>query len=139
MTALKNLLLTSLPLALALGGGCATDPAPTDRSDTCRDGKCDDLDLPDSEVAASPCDGVMVDASGRGNSKVAGRLNDPLANSVFKVGEDCPTSFADIMDKLRLNDNEGCAEETSGIKTRVVSETAQATGAPTSWSSRSSV
>lgn len=134
MTNLRTILLASLPLAsLAFVGGCGTEKTTTDESDSCRDGKCDDLDLPDSEITASPCDGVMVDASGRGNSKVAGRLNDPLANSVFKPGEDCPTSFADIMDKLRQNDNQGCADETSGIKTRVVSETAQATGAPTSY------
>jgi hypothetical protein len=75
----------------------------------------------------------MVDASGRNNRKVAGRLNDPFANFALKVGEDCPTSFAEIMDKLRANDTEDCPDEESGIQTRVVTETAQAVGEPTNY------
>lgn len=131
---LKDLLLASLPLSLAIGVGCSSNSTPKNtENNSCRDGKCDDLDLPDSEVPDSPCDGIMIDASGRNNAKVAGRLNDPLANFAFKVGEDCPVNFADIMDKLRLNDNENCPDEESGIETRVVTETAQALDQPTSY------
>jgi hypothetical protein len=75
----------------------------------------------------------MVDASGRNNRKIAGRLNDPLANLAFKTGDDCPRSFQDIMAKLRLTDKEGCPDESSGINTRVVSETAQAMDTPTNY------
>ena len=115
-----------------MGIGCSSD-SKTPTSESCRGDKCDDLDLPDAEIAASPCDGFMLDASGRNNRKVAGRLNDPLANLVFKAGDDCPRSFADIMAKLRLTDKEGCPDEESGINTRVVSETAQALDMPTSY------
>lgn len=134
MKLLKNILLTTLPLTLAFGIGCSSDNGNTGPdADSCRGDKCDDLDLPDSEVADSPCDGIMIDESGRGNAKVAARLDDPLANFVFKTGEDCPVTFQDIMAKLRLNDTEGCADEESGISTRAVSETAQAAGEATSY------
>ncbi len=132
MKLLRNIFLAILPLTLAMGIGCSSDSAGS-ASESCRGEKCDDLELPDSEVAASPCDGFMIDASGRNHRKVAGRLNDPLANLAFKVGAECPRSFGDIMAKLRLTDKEGCPDEESGINTRVVSETAQATGMPTSY------
>ncbi len=130
MTFFRKTLLASLPLALLLS--CSSD-APKETQDSCRGGRCDELDKPDSEVDPSPCDGIMIDESGRGNQRIAGRLNDPLANFAFKSGDDCPTTFKDIMAKLRINDKEGCADEKSGITTRVVSETAQAADAPTSY------
>jgi hypothetical protein len=132
MKLLNKVLLASLPLTLAMGIGCSSDST-TPPSESCRGDKCDDLDLPDSEIADSPCDGFMLDASGRNNRKVAGRLNDPLANLVFKTGDDCPRSFGEIMAKLRLTDTEGCADAESGINTRVVSETAQALDTPTNY------
>lgn len=132
MKLLNNVLLASLPLTLAMGIGCSSDSTPS-TPDSCRGDKCDDLDLPDSEIPDSPCDGVMLDASGRNNRKVAGRLNDPLANLAFKTGDDCPRTYAEIMAKLRLTDKENCPDEESGITTRVISETAQAMDMPTNY------
>ncbi len=133
MKLIKNVLLASLPIALAMGGGCSSDGGSSTMPDSCRGDRCDDLDLPDSEVPDSPCDGLMIDASGRNNRKIAGRLNDPLANLAFKTGDDCPRSFADIMAKMRLTDTEGCPNADSGIVTRVVSETAQAMDQATNY------
>jgi len=127
---LKNFVLAASLIALPASLiGCATPDGGDD--DTCADGRCDDV--PDSEVPPSPCDGIMVDDSGRGNKKVAGRLNDPVAKLVFRAGDNCPTSFQDVMAKLRETDKEGCPNESDGIQTRVVSETAQASGTPTSY------
>lgn len=133
---LRHLALLSLAPLLGLStAACGGDPDPAGDGDSCRTGKCDDLDKPDSEVPDSPCDGVLVDESGRGNQKVAGRLNDPVADMVFKAGDDCPTSFQDILAKLRQNDTENCDPETegAGMVTRAVSETAQPTGEPTDY------
>lgn len=134
MTTLRTLAALSI-LALPLAACSAGDPGPTDDDSSCRTGKCDDLDKPDSEVPDSPCDGVLVDESGRDNQKVAGRLNDPLANFAFKTGDDCPVTLQDIIAKLKANDTEGCdpATEGAGLMTRFISETAQATGTPTNY------
>jgi hypothetical protein len=121
-----------ITLALSLGTtSCANDSAatPGEDSPTCSGGKCDGpLDLPDSEIAASPCDGVMVDLSGRNNGKVAGRLNDPIANAVLKTGTTCPTTFKEILAKLREADKAQCPDTSQGLSTRIISETAQLTG-----------
>ena len=122
MSNLKNLLLAASLFAPSLLASCA---APIEGDDDCSEGKCDDV--PDSEVPASPCDGKIEDVSGANHSKVIGRNNDPLAKLAF-MGEGCPTSFEDIMAKLRQTDKEGCAGEKDGISTRLVSETAQASG-----------
>ncbi len=121
-----------LAIPALLAGACAAeDPGQADAD--CSDGSCDELDKPDSEIPDSPCDGKLVDKSGRRNQKVAGRLNDPLAQKAFRAGTDCPTSFQAIMAKLRQTDADGCAGPRDGIATRGVSETAQASGAPTEY------
>ncbi len=120
------------PFLLALPG-CGSDGPSTTGGD-CTGDKCDDLlDLPDSEIAPSACDGMMHDLSGRGNQRVAGRVNDPVAKMLWQGQDGCPSSFQDIMAKLREVDGEGCEEERSGIKTRVVTETAQLADMPTSY------
>jgi hypothetical protein len=124
---MKNSFLAFTLAAASSLFGCAAPEGDFD----CSDGKCDDI--PDSEVPASPCDGTMVDHSGAGNKKVAGRLNDPVAKLVFREGDSCPTTFQDIMAKLRETDTEGCEGEKDGIVTRLVSETAQAAGEPTGY------
>jgi hypothetical protein len=129
MTKLSKILMVSLAPLLAVG--CSSSGGGGDPS--CTGAKCDDLDKPDSEIEDSPCDGLLVDHSGRGHDKVAGRLNDPVATKVFRAGDDCPVTFADIMAKLRVNDNQNCPDARSGITTRVVTETAQAMGTPTSY------
>ncbi len=127
---IKNLVLAASLLAVpSLTASCAT---PTDDGDgECADGRCDDR--PDSEIPDSVCDGIMVDHSGRGNQKVAGRLEDPVAKLAFREGESCPKTFQDIMQKLRETDKEGCAGEQDGISTRLISETAQPAGKATDY------
>ena len=125
----KNLLL--LLAAATLVPAISACGVPEAGDGDCSDGKCDDP--PDSEIEDTICDGVMVDHSGKGFQKVAGRLNDPVAQAVFRTGDTCPTSFREIMQKLRENDKEGCAGEKDGISTRLVSETAQPSGRATSY------
>ncbi len=60
-------------------------------------------------------------------------VGDPLAKAVWHTDDSCPTSFSEIMDKLRKNDKEGCPNEADGIETRLISETAQASGKATSY------
>jgi hypothetical protein len=128
----KPILATLGAVALGLlSTACASDDASTPEEElpTCDSGKCDGpLDLPDSEIAATPCDGVMVDLSGRKNRKVAGRLNDPIANAVLKAGTSCPTTFTAILAKLREADKAKCPDTSQGLSTRMISETAQLTG-----------
>lgn len=128
----RTLLFAALGVSLALPGCAGEGPTVDGR---CRDGKCDDLDKPDDEVEDTPCDGIMVDMSGRNNGKVAGRLNDPVAQLAFRNGDNCPTTYQDIIAKLRANDTEGCDPNTegAGMVTRLISETAQAMGMPTSY------
>ncbi len=126
----------SLPLLLSLlVAGAASCASEGDSSSTCEGAKCDTLDLPESEVPASPCDGILVDKSGRRlQGKIAGRLQDPLSKLVFRAGDDCPTNFTEIMKKLNA------AAEQDGVscnnrRTMMVSETAQALGEATSYRS----
>ncbi len=135
MRSLGKLFAILAPLALAAPvlatAACGSDTGPS--SDSCTGDKCDDLDLPDSEIPDSACDGVMRDVSGRRNAKVAGRLHDPVAQLLWHNTESCPTTYQDIMAKLREVDNDGCSGERDGIRTRVVSETAQLADEPTSY------
>jgi len=133
MRSLTNLVTLCLAPALSLHVGCAAESVGDGDAD-CTGAKCDDLDKPDSEVEDTPCDGIMVDKSGRGNEKVAGRLHDPMANAVFRAGDDCPVTFQDMVAKLRVNDAEGCdGDPGAGMVSRAISETAQVTGAPTNY------
>jgi hypothetical protein len=121
----------AVTLSGILAAACAGDQ--DDDDSTCSGSKCDSLD--DSEVPASPCDGVLLDRSGRKNSdgspieRVAGRLGDPLATMVYRTEGGCPTSFADIMQKLQQEDAADCVDDgftaTAGLNTRVVTEQAQ--------------
>jgi hypothetical protein len=122
--------LLSLPLA-----GCAAESGGGGGGSCVEGEKCDDLDLPDAEVPDSPCDGAMVDKSGRGNGKVAGRLHDPLANAVFNSGDGCPETFQDILAKLKKVDTADCqgTGDGAGQITRAISETAQLAASPTSY------
>jgi hypothetical protein len=91
------------------------------------EGKCD---VADDKVPATPCDGTVVDLSGKGHQKVAGRTKDPFSKLVMQTGDSCPTTFSDIMAKLQETDNVGdCKDpESDGVMTRLISETAQASG-----------
>jgi hypothetical protein len=120
--------------SLIAPAGCSSSSS-SDVKD-CSEGKCDSL--PDSEVPDSPCDGVIKDMSGRGNQKVAGRLNDDFAQQVMNTGNRCPTNFSDIIKKFEKNDKFDCDDDgstTPVIVTEFVSETAQALGKPTDYRS----
>ena len=125
-SALAIAFLSALSLAACAAEG--GDPGETE----CDGDKCDDLDKPDSAIPDSPCDGIMVDKSGRGNEKVAGRLHDPMADAVFRSGDDCPVTFQDMVAKLQVNDAEDCTN-TNGMLTRAISETAQLAAKATSY------
>jgi hypothetical protein len=123
-------LVNILGVTVLVVGGCGS--AGEDASD-CSDGKCD---VPDSEVPPSPCDGLITDRSGAGHQKVAGRNNDFFAKLVLRPDGGCPTTVPEIMKKLRQTDTEGaCAsgEPGAGMRTTLVSETAEATGMPTQY------
>jgi hypothetical protein len=116
--------------AVAAMMGCAVEGEPGDAA--CAHGKCDLEDVPDSQVPATPCDGVLVDKSGRGLKRVAGRLNDPLADLVLTPGPGCPTTYAAILERLLAADERGCAD-VGGLFSRAVSETAQLLERPTDY------
>jgi hypothetical protein len=117
-------------LALAAAAfGCA--PADDGADPMCTGDKCDEVD---GEAAKTACDGKFVDRSGRATKVKPGSLNDPIAKLVFKTGETCPLSFADVVAKLRETDKTGCeAGGGAGMKTRVVSERSQVLGKPDSY------
>lgn len=91
-------------------------------------GKGDDLNQ------GGICAGKIIDKTvgddGQDVIDLEGRT-DILAQLVLKASgsaDDCPTSYAEIMAKLREVDKENCAEAQDGIRTAVVSETAQVLG-----------
>jgi hypothetical protein len=122
--------LGALTLSLFTNACASDDPPPEEDVPSCDGGKCDGLDLPETAIAATPCDGIMIDKSGRNAKKVAGRLNDPIANAVFKKGTSCPTTYKEILAKLREADKAKCPDTSQGLSTRLISETGQLTGQP---------
>ena len=83
----------------------------------CVGGKCDEVAPEDFSCQE------LVDQSGRGGN-VLEQLSDPFAEFALKRGpEGCPTSFAQAMERLRLNDTEGCPDAGSGMTTKFISET----------------
>jgi hypothetical protein len=126
----------ALLFGIMLSAACAQEGG---RTDPCADGKCDATEdrLDDRDVPASACDGVVIDRSGRTNSdgtpiaRVVGRLDDPLANLVYKTPGGCPITADAIMNKLATTDATSCLTGSGaigGLQTRVVSEQAQLTG-----------
>jgi hypothetical protein len=132
MKTIKPIVATLGAITLSLfTNACASDDLPTEEQvPSCDGGKCDGLDLPETAIAATPCDGIMIDKSGRNAKKVAGRLNDPIANAVFKKGTSCPTTYKEILAKLREADKAKCPDTSQGLSTRLISETGQLTGQP---------
>jgi len=121
----KLLSILAVPLmALQLNCSASGDDA------NCEGAKCDDND----DIEVSPCDALTNDRSGRNlQGSIPGRFGDPLAMLVLRAGDTCPTSFSDVMAKLRETDAEGCTDERSGIGTMVVSETSQILGEADSY------
>jgi hypothetical protein len=135
MSQSRQIALVVAALLTVMAVGCSQ---PTDHSGSCVGGKCDEI--PDDQVPDSPCDGVIKDLSGAGHGKVAGRNHDKFAKLVMRTGDDCPTTFQDIMAKLRVVTAEAtgpggeCSGENgAGVVTRGISETAQAMGKPTDY------
>jgi hypothetical protein len=79
----------------------------------------------DAEQGDAPC----VVLSEEGGALDLSQRNDVLANAVLKTGTTCPTTYAEVMAKLRVNDadDSACKVENpkGGINSMVVSETAQ--------------
>jgi hypothetical protein len=91
--------------------------------------------VPDAGVGEpTACDDVVVDQSGANRANVLRSLSDPFVNHVYKQGDTCPTTFDAIMEKLAETDTAGCTPRidvifgNSGVRTRIVSETAQPRG-----------
>lgn len=108
-------------LALLLPLACAAESGTPEAGPACRGAKCD------AASGTSECD--VVNRSGAGGA-LADVLNhnDPLANAIFKSGETCPSSYAELVEKLDKFDNENCS-----MRTAAVSETAQVRGEATSY------
>ncbi|HET6610516.1 MAG TPA: hypothetical protein VFG83_00930 [Kofleriaceae bacterium] len=123
LTALAAASLATVGVTACGGGGAADDP-------TCDNGKCDEV--PDDQVPESPCDGILKDLSGANHQRVAGRNDDAIAKLALMTGDTCPTSFTEIMAKLKENDT--CTSG-DGLRTRLVSETAQLMDMPTNYRS----
>lgn len=96
-------------------------------------GKGDDL------ADAGICAGKVLDKSvGDDGEEEAdlSELGDPFARLVLQAEGDpdtCPTTYGEIMAKLREVDKEGCEGPRDGIRSAVVSETAQVMGKPDSY------
>src|SRR5262245_33679685 len=129
-------------LSLALSGCSGPESDPSE----CAGGKCDDVDEPDSKFKAHPCDGVFADESGRNVKRFVNRLKDPLIDKVYRgitKAEDCPTTYAEILARLRVADKANCVDsfddlkekERKGLLTSLISETAQVAGEATSYRS----
>jgi hypothetical protein len=117
-----------LLLAAALAA-CA--PVDDGADPSCTGDKCDDVDTPAPRTA---CDDAFVDLSGRATRVEPGSLDDAIARTIFKSGDDCPLSFPEVVAKMRATDRAGCeAGGGAGMKTRLVSERSQILGRPDSY------
>ncbi len=115
--------LLALILPLACDDGSSSGPEGVG-------GKADGL------TPGTVCKGAVIDKTvGDGGSDPfdVSQLADPFAQLVLLQGGECPTSFAEVMDRLRETDKEGCDGARDGIRTAIVSETAQAMNRPDSY------
>ncbi len=116
---LTMLLALGLTAAAAVGCGDATEEPGENAANNGPGGKADENDGPAPCTVVSE-EGAQLDLSQR---------NDVIANTVLKSGEGCPTTFAEIMDKLRKTDadDSSCKVDNveGGISSMIVSERAQ--------------
>jgi hypothetical protein len=107
---------------------------PGEHGGYCTDGKCD-------EDVISTCDtgGKIVDMSGgEPRTNLASSLNDGFARYVMRRGGSCPTSFPDIMPKLRKLAAPDCGGEEgddADVETVFVSEISHLTQTPSHYRS----
>jgi hypothetical protein len=115
-------------VGVALAVGCGDDAGIADGGVPCLTAHCVD---PEPEEYA--CQGV-VDASGRpAAADFLVELDDPLARLILKRPGACPSTYAELVAKLRLEDRVWCVGgERAGMVARVVSERAQLLGQPDS-------
>lgn len=87
-------------------------------------------DLKDKGICAGKVFDKTVGDDGTGLVDLS-EQGDAFARLVLQADGDadsCPTSFTEIMDKLRETDKENCAERRDGIRSAVISETSQVLG-----------
>jgi hypothetical protein len=108
--------------------GCAaasSDTAP----DRAVGGKGDDVSVDNSACRDALVDRTLGDDQPR-PADLAERT-DPLAQFVLRPPGTCPTTFSEVIDRLRELDTAGCdGDPRAGLRTMVVSETAQVLGRP---------
>ena len=109
-------------LFASLATGCGDDGGRIADGGLACDG--DDCDDPGPEMFA--CQEV-VDASGRpADPAFLEGLDDPFAQIVLKRPGACPQTLTEMVDKLRLEDDDRCADDPrTGMLGRIVSERAQ--------------
>src|SRR5262249_16718640 len=129
---MPNRALLRIALALACTPfACAADDGEDDAGGP--GGKADDLN--EGGMWAGKIIDMTVGDDGTAVMDLEGR-RDILASLVLKAEgseDDCPTSFGEIIAKLREVDKEGCAEAQDGMRTAVVSETSQVMGKADSY------
>lgn len=116
-----------LALMVTVATACGDDMGRiADGGLACATDGCDD---PDPDMFA--CQDV-VDGSGRpADAAFLDSLSDPFAQIVLKRPGACPRSLSEMVDKLRLEDDDRCEDDPrSGMLGRVVSERAQWLGKP---------
>ncbi len=102
--------------------GCA---GPAEGDSACADGKCDE-----DEVSACDTQHKIRDLSGgEPRTNLASSLNDGFAKSVMRRGGSCPTTFEDIVTKLKqVVPDSSCGNQR--LRTSFISETAQLAQTP---------
>jgi hypothetical protein len=111
--------------AVACGGATEGEMRP----DRAVGGKTDDTAIEDAA-----CFGALVDRTAGDDAPAPGDLaarTDPLAQFVLRPPGECPETFGEIVARLREHDTVGCeGDARAGLRTMVVSETAQVLGRP---------
>lgn len=105
-----------VPFLLALLPACA-DPAngPADDDMSPAGGKADDV-----EPADFACQNVNI----AGGLTALAEHHDPIAELLLKRGDTCPTNYAEMVEKLRTVDPDGCVDG-QDLRTRIVSDDAR--------------
>lgn len=120
----KHLLRAIAILPVLALGACEESAADGDDGAACPGGKCDAPTDPKDFACKN-----VVDKSGRGRPNVLAELTDPISQLVLRGGKSCPTSYRDVVAKLRTEDVKGCeGGGGAGMSSRAVTETGQYDG-----------
>ncbi|MCR9163591.1 MAG: hypothetical protein ACE37F_15715 [Nannocystaceae bacterium] len=117
---MRTVHLVALTALVATTSACADNSSsPTVEDGGCAGGKCDDVEPEDFACKD------MQNLSRRPSANVLTELNDPFAD-MLKLGEPgCPSTRAEMMERFRNTDTEGCEGTADGLRTAVVTETGQ--------------